>query len=78
MKNNTQKRNVSQILLDALDNATKLYDNYKNMEATDIKSEIAIWNTTATIAKTYIDNEKLERRIVSFIKYDKVLIDENK
>lgn len=78
MKNNTQKRNVSQILLDALDNATKLYDNYKNMEATDIKSEIAILNTTATIAKTYIDNEKLERRIVSFIKYDKVLIDENK
>ena len=48
------------------------------MEATDIKSEIAILNTTATIAKTYIDNEKLERRIVSFIKYDKVLIDENK
>ena len=78
MKNNAQKRNVSQILLDALDNATKLYDNYKNMEATDIKSEIAILNTTATIAKTYIDNEKLERRIVSFIKYDKVLIDENK
>lgn len=78
MKNNTQKRNVSQILLDALDNATKLYDNYKNMEATDIKSEIAILNTTATIAKAYIDNEKLERRIVSFIKYDKVLIDENK
>ena len=57
MKNNTQKRNVSQILLDALDNATKLNDNYKNMEATDIKSEIAILNTTATIAKAYIDNE---------------------
>ena len=29
MKNNNQKRNVSEILLNALENATKLYDNYK-------------------------------------------------
>lgn len=69
---------VSKTLLKALENATKLYDKYKDMDVADIKSEIAILNTTATLAKTYIDNEKLERRIVNFIKYDNVLIEESK
>ena len=69
---------VSKTLLKALDNATNLYDRYKDMDVADIKSEIAILNTTATLAKTYIDNEKLERRIVNLIKYDNILIEEGK
>jgi hypothetical protein len=69
---------VSKTLLKALDNATSLYDRYKDMDVADIKSEIAILNTTATLAKTYIDNEKLERRIVNLIKYDNILIEESK
>lgn len=72
------ENNVSKTLLKALDNATKLYDKYKDMDVADIKSEIAILNTTATLAKTYIDNEKLERRIVNLIKYDNILIEEGK
>lgn len=72
------ENNVSKTLLKALDNATKLYDKYKDMDVADIKSEIAILNTTATLAKTYIDNEKLERRIVNLIKYDNILIEESK
>lgn len=72
------ENNVSKTLLKALDNATKLYDRYKDMDVADIKSEIAILNTTATLAKTYIDNEKLERRIVNLIKYDNILIEESK
>lgn len=72
------ENNVSKTLLKALNNATKLYDKYKDMDVADIKSEIAILNTTATLAKTYIDNEKLERRIVNLIKYDNILIEESK
>jgi hypothetical protein len=72
------ENNVSKTLLKALDNATSLYDRYKDMDVADIKSEIAILNTTATLAKTYIDNEKLERRIVNLIKYDNILIEEGK
>lgn len=72
------ENNVSKTLLKALDNATNLYDRYKDMDVADIKSEIAILNTTATLAKTYIDNEKLERRIVNLIKYDNILIEESK
>jgi hypothetical protein len=72
------ENNVSKTLLKALENATQLYDRYKDMDVADIKSEIAILNTTATLAKTYIDNEKLERRIVNLIKYDNILIEEGK
>ena len=72
------ENNVSKTLLKALENATQLYDRYKDMDVADIKSEIAILNTTATLAKTYIDNEKLERRIVNLIKYDNILIEESK
>lgn len=69
--------NVSKTLLKALENASQLYDKYKDMDVADIKSEISILNTTATLAKTYIDNEKLERRIVNLIKYDNILIEES-
>lgn len=69
--------NVSKTLLKALENASQLYDKYKDMDIADIKSEISILNTTATLAKTYIDNEKLERRIVNLIKYDNILIEES-
>lgn len=69
--------NVSKTLLKALENASNLYDKYKDMDVADIKSEISILNTTATLAKTYIDNEKLERRIVNLIKYDNILIEES-
>lgn len=68
---------VSQTLLKALDNASNLYDKYKNMDVSDIKSEIAILNTTATLAKTYIDNEKLETKIVNLVKNNTVLANEN-
>ena len=71
------ENNVSKTLLKALENATNLYDNYKKMDVADIKAEISILNTTATLAKTYIDNEKLERRIVNLIKYDNILIEES-
>ena len=71
------ENNVSKTLLKALENATQLYDNYKKMDVADIKAEISILNTTATLAKTYIDNEKLERRIVNLIKYDNILIEES-
>lgn len=71
------ENNVSKTLLKALENASNLYDKYKDMDVADIKSEISILNTTATLAKTYIDNEKLERRIVNLIKYDNILIEES-
>ena len=47
------------------------------MDVSDIKSEIAILNTTATLAKTYIDNEKLETKIVNLVKNNTVLANEN-
>lgn len=68
---------VSQTLLKALDNASNLYDKYKDMDVSDIKSEIAILNTTATLAKTYIDNEKLETKIVNLVKNNTILANEN-
>lgn len=71
------ENNVSKTLLKALENASNLYDKYKDMDVADIKAEISILNTTATLAKTYIDNEKLERRIVNLIKYDNILIEES-